>query len=158
MGRQVIHENIDDPTATVERIRNKYRLFNPARGMREETARLQAAFDRHERRMEAAMIYCPGTHNYDDLFALCLGGRLTLWDLPESFMITEMIDYPRARHFHIFLAGGDLKELVDMHDDVISMARALGCSRLSLAGRPGWERALKAHGWNPYLVTVAKEI
>ena len=73
-------------------------------------------------------------------------------------MLTEIHEFPNCRHFHIFLAGGNLEDLVSMHTDVIQLAKAAQCEKLTLAGRPGWERALKRHDWRPYLVTLAKDI
>lgn len=125
------------------------------------SARLEALLKQMEERrpvIEAALAYTPGTHNYDVLLGMILQGQLAFWPLPNSFMLTEIHTFPLARHFHIFLAGGHLEELVHMHGDVIELARALQCDKLTLAGRPGWERALKRHGWSPYLVTLAKEI
>lgn len=152
---------IRPPEDIVMEVLDKYECFRPndrRPGFAERMNRWVLGMERHRDRMEAALVYTPGTHTHDDLVRMCLTGQLTLWDLDDSFMLTEVLSFPRQQHFHIFLAGGNLKTLVDMHEDVLMLAQALQCERLTLAGRPGWERALKAHGWVPHIVTLSKEV
>jgi hypothetical protein len=145
---------------TPEEIYAKWALFDPSKVERisSRVQSLLAQMDDRRDLIDAALAYTPGTHTYDQLVGMVLQGRLTFWPLERTFMLTEVHTFPNARHYHIFLAGGNMEKLVEMHPDVILLAKALGCDKLTLAGRPGWERALKAHGWNPYLVTLAKEI
>jgi hypothetical protein len=145
---------------TLDSIRQKYQFFNPngPDGFAAEMQRLLTRLASRREQIESALHHGGDTHTYDEIVALCASGRLMLWYLPNSFMITEIHTFPRIKHHHHFLGGGDLQEIVDTHPDVILMAKALGCSRLTVAGRPGWVKALKAHGWKPYLVTVAKDI
>jgi hypothetical protein len=142
-------------------IATRHRVFNPADGSVGYAARLRSMLDDMDERremIEAALSYTPGTHTFDQLVAMVQAGHLTLWPLPHSFMLTEIHQYPSARHYHIFLAGGDLDELVSMHTDVIEVAKALQCDKLTLTGRAGWARALKSYDWTPSLITVTKDI
>jgi hypothetical protein len=56
---------------------------------------------------------------------------------------------------HLFLAGGDLDELKGMVPMWQSWARFNNCSKVTLAGRRGWERALKDQGWKADLVYLS---
>ncbi len=151
-------EEAADPIA---RVSAKYKLFHAgdySAGRAQRILTLLGRMRAHGQNIDEALHYAAGTHNIDSVTDLVLRGDAVFWDLGDSFMITEVVNYPTARHFHIFLAGGNLETLVNMHGDVIKLAKALQCDKLTIAGRPGWARALKAHGWNPHLVTLAKEI
>ena len=155
------HHLLETPQQTIARIRKQWDIFDPSDtsdGYATRLSKMVRNMDSYWPHIDAALQYTPGTHTYDQLVAMVVGGQLALWPLKDSFMLTEVHQFPNARHFHIFLAGGNLQTLVNMHHDVILLARALQCEKLTLAGRPGWERALKRHGWNPYLVTLAKDI
>jgi hypothetical protein len=105
--------------------------------------------------IEAALPYAKGTHTIEDIEAGVAKGEYTLWPGDRSAAITEIHQFPRARFLHVFLAGGDLAEL---RDEMVPMwriyAKLKGCSRLTLCGRRGWERALKSQGWRSDLVCL----
>jgi len=73
-------------------------------------------------------------------------------------MVTEIVTYPQKRVLHIFLAGGELDQILDMEDSLIQWGKAQGCSGLTLAGRKGWVRTLKNRNWNEQFAVVGKEI
>jgi hypothetical protein len=114
--------------------------------------------DRHRHHIEAALEYAQHSHTFDDVVAMVLHGHLRLWSLPNSVMLTEIITYPRYKVYHIFLGGGDLQEILAMHPQVEQAAREAGCVRLSVTGRQGWAKPLKAHGWIPTHLTCTKEV
>ncbi len=152
--------NTPTPELTIKTTLAKYDLFHASEpeNYAGRLTQLLARMHHHRQRIEAALEYAGGTHNFDDIVAMTVRGDLLFWDLGETFMATEILHYPRARHFHVFLAGGDLTTLVNLHTDVIPFARALGCSKLTIAGRPGWVRALKSQGWEPAYTTLGKDI
>lgn len=115
-------------------------------------------FKRCKKWIEDALEYSGGTHEIEDVFRGILEGKMQLWPAPDGCLVTEIIVYPRKKVLHIFLAGGKLDQLTDMHDDVIRWAKSYDCSALTLSGRKGWERALLGHGWKPTFVTLSKEI
>lgn len=104
--------------------------------------------------IEAALEYCHGTHSIEDIKAGIALGHFMLWPGNKSAAITEVHEYPRARFFHIFLAGGDLDELRSMVPMWQAFAQSIGCSRVTLCGRRGWERALREQGWEASLVCL----
>lgn len=114
--------------------------------------------DRHRHHIEAALEYAQHSHTFDDIVAMVMHGHLRLWSLPNSVMLTEVITYPRYKTYHVFLGGGDLQEILDMHPQVEQAAREAGCSKLSVTGRHGWKKALQAHGWVPAHITCTKEL
>ena len=112
---------------------------------------------RHKDRIEKTLEYADGTHTFEDVCLSVFQGRCRFWDLGESFLITEIIDFPQMRVYHIWLAGGNLSDLVAMHPEVQQAARDAGCNRLTINGRPGWLRALKSHGWRDTFSALAKD-
>jgi len=108
--------------------------------------------------IEAALEYSGGTHEYIDVFHAILEGRMQLWPAENGCLVTELIVYPRKKVLHIFLAGGSLDQLTNMHQDVITWSKLQECTALSLAGRKGWTKALKDFGWQEKFTTLIKEI
>lgn len=104
--------------------------------------------------VEAALAYAEGTHTFDDVVHMVLAGRLHWIPLPDSFMIMEIVTYPRQKHLHGFLAGGKLEEITACQDQLVELARSLGCCAITLSGRRGWVKALKPLGWTESHTTV----
>lgn len=94
-----------------------------------------------------------------DVEQMIAEGKAQVWPGEDSVIVTEVIDYPRARHLHLFLAGGNLEELEAMLPEILDWGREQGCNRATLSGRRGWERSfLRDQGWRPNLVIMEKEI
>jgi hypothetical protein len=108
--------------------------------------------------IEAALAYTGGTHGIEDIEREIRSGRMALIPRERSAFVVELIDYPRLRALHIFLAGGDLSELKAFDPHLDEIARSLGCSRVTIAGRTGFARALKDLGYQEKWTVLAKEI
>lgn len=108
--------------------------------------------------IEKALPYTHRTHQFNDLVGMVVRGQARMWTTANSFLLVERVEYPRAVHYHIFLAGGDLDELRGLHDEVIVAARMDGASALTLTGRRGWVRALIDWGWKEVYSTIMLDI
>lgn len=108
--------------------------------------------------IESALRYSGGTHSFDDISQAVLDGRMQIWPAPKGVAITEIIVYPRAKVLHIFLAAGEMDQLLDMIDAAREWGRSQGCTSLTMTGRPGWERVLGNHGWSRRSITMTREI
>lgn len=107
--------------------------------------------------IEAALEYSGGTHEFDDIVEGIYTGRFQLWPAKTSCLVTELVNYPRKRVLHVFLGGGDLEEIMGMHEDVIAWGKMQGCSALTMTGRLGWKKPLKEHGWTVPHQSYCKE-
>ena len=107
--------------------------------------------------MENALAYSGDTHEIIDVFHAIIRGDMQLWAAEQGCLVTEIIVYPRKKVLHIFLAGGKLECLTDMHNDVIEWAKLQGCSALTLSGRMGWKKALERFDWKPAFLTLIRE-
>jgi hypothetical protein len=107
--------------------------------------------------IEAALEYSGGTHLFEDIEAGILSGKMQLWSGPNCAAVTEVIEYPRKKVLHIFLAGGDMAGLLDMMDSAEAWGRTQGCTSLTLSGRRGWSRVLDPHGFKPVLIVMERD-
>ena len=113
--------------------------------------------DRCKPWIEAALSYSGGTHTFNDIVDGLSRGVLQLWPTPRGCIVTEIVVYPQKKVLNIFLGGGELDQILDMHNDVIEWAKAQGCVALSMSGRPGWKKPLGKHGWQSQHVSYVKE-
>jgi len=85
-------------------------------------------------------------------------GRFQFWPGAKSFMVTEIVQYEKARAIQAWLAAGDLDELLAIGAKVEIWGRDRGCTRAEIAGRPGWVRALRDKGYEHYTTVLTKEL
>jgi hypothetical protein len=97
--------------------------------------------------IEAALEYCNGTYLWEDVVGNIAEGKMQFWPAPRGCMVTEIVVYPRKKVLNIFLAGGELDQLVDMYDDMNEWAKAQGCTGGTMTGRVGWKKVLEPMGW-----------
>jgi len=110
-------------------------------------------------RLDQALAHAGRTHSLEDVKAMVAAGRAQLWASPASAVVTVIEDDPCERRLLVWLAGGDLEELLErMLPRVEAWGRARGCRRLLVIGRAGWERAMKPHGFAPLARVIAKDL
>jgi hypothetical protein len=97
-----------------------------------------------------------GSHSLDDVWRGVLAGEFHFWPGRRSAAVGELVQHPRRRDYHVWLAGGDLTELKAMERSASAFARALGCDRMTIHGRPGWARALS--DYRPVYLALAKDL
>lgn len=91
--------------------------------------------------LEAALSFTGGTHTYDDIMFGVEHGTFQFWPGINSAVLTEIIDYPRFRSLHFFLAGGNAAELEAMIPLIEKWGAERGCKRATFTGRRGWRRS-----------------
>jgi len=92
----------------------------------------------------------------DDVLKGVLAGDFHFWPGQRSAAVGEVVEHPRRRDYHVFLAGGDLSELLSMERSAAAFARALGCDRITIHGRKGWARVFPEY--RPVYLALAKEL
>lgn len=99
------------------------------------------------------------THTVQDIIDACLSGDSQMHQGERSLAITEIIDHPRARVLHVWMAAGDMEELFDaLYPRVEAFARFHGCDRITMVGRIGWQRAAKRIGFQDTHVAMTRMI
>ena len=87
-----------------------------------------------------------------------LSGSLLLWEGRKSAILTEDVTYPQHKAVQVWLAGGDMDEIIAMTPGLEAAARMRGCDRVLIEGREGWQKALSGLGYKPFSFTVVKEL
>jgi hypothetical protein len=99
-------------------------------------------FKKHENLLLDALEYSGGTHNLEDVAMALHKDYMHLWPTNESVLVTEVLQYPRAKHMHVFLGAGNMDGLIYTMPYVIEQAKKDGCSKVTVTGRRGWEKVL----------------
>ncbi len=119
---------------------------------------LDEEFEQCKDWIESALKLSGGTHLFQDVVECVKLGTMQLWNSPKGCMVTEIIEYPQKKVFHIFRAGGDLDQIRNFSESAIYFAKLNGCSNMTLAGRRGWVKALAQLGWEEKFATMSVEI
>lgn len=106
--------------------------------------------------IENALKYSGGTHLFEDVARGVLNGSMQLWPAARGCAVTEIVIYPRKKVLHVFLAGGEMDQLIEMIDSAADWGRSQGCSGMTLAGRHGWSKVLAKHNWKPVMTVLEK--
>jgi len=99
-----------------------------------------------------------GFFQWSDVQGLMLSGALLLWEGKKSAILTEDVTYPHHRAVQVWLAGGDMDEIIAMTPGLEAAARMRGCDRVLIEGREGWQKALAGLDYKPFSFTVVKEL
>lgn len=98
--------------------------------------------------IEAALSYASATHSYEDVASMVAAGQAQFWPGPASCIVTELIDYPRKRVVHFFLASGTLPALRPLVPIILDWAKSKDCVAATFVGRRGWLRTFVTEmGW-----------
>ncbi|HZH26793.1 MAG TPA: hypothetical protein VEY95_06370 [Azospirillaceae bacterium] len=103
---------------------------------------MDAEWARCGRWLAAALAHAGDTHTLDDVRAQVERGEAQFWPGRTAVLVTELVDYPRLKACRVWLGGGELEEIKEMVRSVAVWAKAQGCARLEVLGRPGWVRAI----------------
>lgn len=97
-------------------------------------------------------------YTIDDVARALAENRAQLWPGKNAVIVTEINTYPSERVIQVWLAGGDMQEIMQMAAGLESWARLNGCSSVLVEGRKGWARTLNAQGYEPYTFTAIKRL
>lgn len=120
---------------------------------------LEAEWARCSPWIDAALAHAGRTHDLADVLELIKAGDAQFWPGRGAAMVTEVTDFPRAKVLSLWLAGGDLGELInELRPKAEAWGRAQGCAQVTILGRSGWERALRDCGYEPAARLVMKDL
>lgn len=97
------------------------------------------------------------TYRWEDVARAIFAGKAIFWPGKDCAMVTEDQVYPNGeRAMLVWLAGGDINELLAMAPGVEASARLRGCTSVLIEGRPGWSKILKGRGYGVHAVMLKK--
>jgi hypothetical protein len=99
-----------------------------------------------------------GTHTVSDLLREVAAGEAQLWQNEDAILVTQVVEEPRRKVLHFWVAAGDLDACVEMSRRVMEWGRSVGCDYATLTGRKGWLRALADEGWSYEFTVMGRPI
>jgi hypothetical protein len=93
--------------------------------------------------LAAALKRADDGRDLDEARSQVLADLAQFWPFDRCAFVTEVLETPDGRTLHIWLGGGDLKEMAAHQETLAEWARAAGCRYATINGRRGWMRALR---------------
>jgi hypothetical protein len=101
----------------------------------------------YEQKMERVLDRMGGLYVLDDILTRIADGRMQSFAVGNSWAITEVQHYPRARQLQVLAIVGDLCDTAALNDKVLDFARKIDVGLVSTHGRRGWLDHGHALGW-----------
>jgi hypothetical protein len=81
-----------------------------------------------------------GTYLLSDILTAISEGRMQSFCSGNSWAITQIQDFPRARQLQLIAMVGDLADIDGLHSKILAYADEVNAGLLSTYGRLGWLR------------------
>jgi hypothetical protein len=101
----------------------------------------------YHKRLERVLERMGGLYTLNDLLTEIAAGKIQSFVEGDSWAITRIALYPRAKVLEIFLAVGSLDDLRKLHDRVLTFAAEIGAGVVQAYGRRGWFPDAERRGW-----------
>lgn len=101
----------------------------------------------YHKRLGRLLARMGGIYTVSDILAAIAEGKMQSFAEGDSWAITHVIQFPRARMLEILVAIGDLDECRILHDRILQYARDNDISLIQAYGRRGWIADARSHGW-----------
>jgi hypothetical protein len=88
-----------------------------------------------------------GIYTVDDLLTRIYDGRMQSHVVNNSWVITEIDCYPRARTLHVVAMAGDLEDRDEIERRLVAFAAEANAGLISAHGRMGWLPHARELGW-----------
>ena len=109
--------------------------------------------------LEEALEHAGDTHTPQDVAEMVLRGDAQLWVEGDGLIITEVEEYPNGPVLNIWLAAGDMDDVLSLLPQVYGFGRWRECKTVTTLGRKGWKRVLAEDGWeDTELVYLEREL
>ena len=102
-----------------------------------------------------ALRYAHNSHTYEQVIDIVKRGDAQLWALKDSAVVTEIVSYPQRRTLRFWLAGGNLKTLLEVEPKIRKWSILYRCEAVEIIGRKGWEKVMK--DYEPTAIVLVKE-
>lgn len=88
-----------------------------------------------------------GTHTFEDIEALIRDGVFQSFVEGDTWVVTALIEFPKATVLDIFLVVGDQKDFDVLQEQVETFAHQNAVSFMRVYARPGFEYLIKRRDW-----------
>jgi hypothetical protein len=103
----------------------------------------------YHRKLARVLDRMGGLYTLNDILTAIAEGKMQSFVVNNSWAITEVQDFPRARQLQLLAMIGDLADLDALHAKILAYADEVNASLLSTHGRLGWlrEGSFRRFGW-----------
>lgn len=100
-------------------------------------------------KLRKALAIAGDAYALEDILAAINEGQMQSFVEGESWVVTQIVDFPRKRYLEIVFAIGNLPELKLIYPRLEIYAREIAADGLRAFGRPGWMKQFEIdkHGW-----------
>lgn len=105
--------------------------------------------------MQKALHLAGDTHTVEDVIGALEKGEMQAFWSDNAMIVTQIVQHPRKKELNVFLAFGDLDEVMALQPQLADFGRKHDCSFMVMSGRMGWQKVLPHHGWAKVGVTYA---
>ena len=89
-----------------------------------------------------ALEYGNETHSLEDVAMALDKDQMQLWPGINTAVVTEIITYPQKKIINVFLAAGDMDEVIKILPYVKKHGKMEDCTHMTMTGRKGWEKVM----------------
>lgn len=102
-----------------------------------------------KQKLRKALAIANDAYTLEDILVEINEGRMQSFVEGESWVVTQIVDFPRKRYVEIVFAVGKLDQLKAIYPRLEQFAREIAADGLRAFGRPGWMRQFEIdkHGW-----------
>lgn len=101
----------------------------------------------YEHKLERVLDAMGGLYLLDDILTRIGDGRMQSHVVNNSWAVTEIGDFPRARKLNILAMVGDLEDVDELERKVLRYADDVNAGLISAYGRRGWLPIARDLGW-----------
>jgi hypothetical protein len=110
-------------------------------------------FERCADYIQSALVYAGHSHTLQDVWQAITNKQAAFFPYEKSAIVVEIVDYPQRATCRIWLAGGDMDELLEAEKELRVWAKERGCESMEIIGRKGWERVLTEYKSSAVILT-----
>ena len=103
----------------------------------------------YHRKMARVLDRMGGLYTLNDILTAIAAGKMQSFVVNNSWAITKVADFPRARQLELVAYVGDLADVDALHAKLLAYADEVNAGLLSTYGRMGWlrEGSWQRLGW-----------
>jgi hypothetical protein len=101
----------------------------------------------YHQKLARALDRMGGVYSVQDILTAIAENRMQSFADGDSWAITQVVDYPRARVMEVLVALGDLEACRRLHDRILEYAARNDITFVQAYGRRGWVGDARSHGW-----------
>jgi hypothetical protein len=101
----------------------------------------------YHKKMARALERMGGLYTVQDILTGIAEGRFQSFTWNNSWGVTQIQRYPRARVLEVVIAVGDLDDCRKVHDKILQFAEENNIGLVTAYGRCGWRLEARRAGW-----------